>query len=122
MFGRTPLVPSGRGSLRVPATAIARVRSVNPTAAAMEAARSGTSAAAAEAEDREQEGGEEDLQPDDDQRRGEQREPLLAQRAEPAAQPLDEDHRGHREPGEGHRAAEEEPVFELEARAHPVEP
>src|SRR5690242_8276733 len=94
--GRTPFVANRCGSAREPRTRIAPTSATSPTAAAMEAARSGTSAAAAEAEDREQEGGEEDLHPDDDQRRGEQREPLLAQRAEPAAQPLDDDHRGHR--------------------------
>src|SRR5215207_4537631 len=72
------------------------------------------SAAAAQAEDGEQERREEDLDADDDQRRGEHREPLLRQLAEPAVDPDADDPGGDRQAQQQHRGAEQEPVLEPE--------
>src|SRR5215217_4882192 len=78
--------------------------------------------APAQAEDRQEERREEDLDPDDEQRHREHREALLGELAEAAVDPDAHDHDRQHEPREHHRAAEEEPVLEPEARPHAVEP
>ena len=72
-----------------------------------------------QAEDAEQERREEDLQPDDQQLEGDDRELVVAERAEAVVDPLDHDHERGDEAREDDRAAEQQAVLEPEARPHP---
>src|SRR3954470_4696795 len=73
-------------------------------------------------EDAEQERREEDLHTHDEQRRRGDRQALLREGGEVAAEPLDDDHRTEDEASECEPAAEEQSVLEPEAAPHPVEP
>ena len=57
-----------------------------------------------------------------DERRRQDREPLLAERAEAAVDPDRDDDGAEHDAGEQHCAAEQQPVLEAEARAPAIEP